>query len=136
MSDEYKLTSEEFLKEYSNIKTEGKIGDSKEAVKWLQKAFTNEKNKYVVALTYSSGNFNQEISIDELEESELEMILDDFDYVSELIFATSSVLTTCYALYHNPELFNVYEGEIMGEKVYYVESKAEGSSVDVSGLYS
>ena len=136
MSEEYKLTSEEFLKEYGNVKLEGKIGDSKEAAKWLQNAFTAEKNKYVVALTYSSNNFKQEIPIEELEEGELEMIIDDVNYVTELGFATASILTTCYALIHTPELFNVYEGMILDEKVYYVESKAEGSSVDVSGLYS
>ena len=129
------MSLNDLIKQYIKIKETGTPCSVKEARKFFYDVFKSSKEKYVQVLGLELLNFNQNIPITKVDEESLEMILDDLDYIQEQAITLETTLQLAWDLYHHPENYNAWKGEIEGETVYYVELKTRKKEEELNELY-
>jgi len=136
------------LQQYTNLKKNGTPCLVKEARTFYYNMWKHLKEEYCKVCATELMNFSQRIPITLVPETSLKYMLDDFDYMIEKATVSGMILEMVWALYHEPERFDAWKGdlEIMIEEdgfskkvkeiVYYVELKKvklKGKSTE--GLY-
>ena len=114
---------EDMIKQYSEIKEKGEPCSIKEARMFYYDVFKTLKAQYVDICAIESLNFDQNIPITKVPEESLEYILDDLVFIIEKANSLGAILKTTWELYHHPEKYVAWKGELMGETIYYVELK-------------
>ena len=113
----------QFIEEYMKLKTTGTKVESSEALTFLYEVFEKEQTMYIKTLQEGVINFNQELPLGELEEEELEMIIDDVDFINEKGTVLKTLMNTIYGVENTPKEYNAWKGTISEVEVYYVEPK-------------
>ena len=120
----------EFLKEYKSLEKPENKASLKKAYNWLYKGFEIEKKRYITSSYLLAQNLSQKIPFGEIYEDELEVMLDDFDYMIEQAVVLKEIASLLYDIKHHPNKYIAYKGEVEGEEVYLILAKEKEEPLD------
>jgi hypothetical protein len=126
-----------FLSQYSQLKTTGTPCKITEARKWYATVANEAQSMLNTALGMYFINMQQKLPHSKLGDEDLETIVDDGELVTEYVKIFNTTVQVVHELYKNPNKYVAWKGEITLEKevegivekstdvAYYFEPKPE-----------
>ena len=110
------------IKNY-DIKKSGVQCTVKEAQNYYMKVFKQAQLDIVRGVGYALDNFGQNIPINKITASDLELILDDCDVMSNHFTNFKKIAKFLWEVYHNPKDYDAWCGKVEDNVVYVIEKR-------------
>ena len=129
------MSEEELLKKIMQIKKTGEPCPITEARKYYYAIMKEEQKELNQGLGMLIINLTQQIPITKVTKDDYDLIMDDLTYIKESITDFIMSFKVTYELYHHPDKYNAWKGEIEGETVYFIEPKELNKKEEIGSYY-
>ena len=115
-----------------NIKKNGVKCELKEARDFYLKSFLQTQLDIVKSIGYAADNFSQKIPLNKIKASELELILNDCDAMSEYFLKFKSITKFLWDVYKNPKEYDAWCGSVDENIIYVIKKKNKKVALDIT----